>query len=102
MHFAFFGGLHKQVQVGFMDARGHAVLGFKVNVLVERTSSRTDILTAAVRQMEMMNCKFVNKNFMLCLPDGRAAKYLNICPVVKNCLFLSCFQLVTCQPVLLG
>lgn len=65
-----------QVQVGLMDARGRTIRGSRVYVLVERTSCHNDILTEAVHQMQLINCEFVNKNFMLCLPDGRSAEYL--------------------------
>jgi len=59
-----------------MDNRGHALRGSRVYVRVPRSSAQSDILTAAVHQMQMVNCKFVPKDFVLCLPDGRVASFL--------------------------
>ena len=51
----------------------YVVRGF---MSVPRTSTQSDILTAAVHQMDTVNCQFVKKDFVLCVTDGRVANYL--------------------------
>ena len=59
-----------QIQVGLMDDRGQAVRG-------SRSSAQSDILSDSCSPSDMVNCNFVPKDFVLCLPGETVANFLS-------------------------
>jgi len=53
-----------------MDDRGQAVRG-------SRSSAQSDILSDSCSPSDMVNCNFVPKDFVLCLPGETVANFLS-------------------------
>jgi len=62
-----------QIQVGLMDDRGHQIRGTRVTVKLSKYSDAQKVAEKAQEQMQLLDCHFIHRSYVLCYPDGRSA-----------------------------